>query len=72
MYEFDWSSVMPGMPFLLQGLVITAKITVTAIVIGILWGTILAMMRLAGCSLCERLPLRSAGDGAVMVLSDCA
>lgn len=35
------------MPFLLQGLVITAKITVTAIVIGILWGTILAMMRLS-------------------------
>ncbi|HDF2343623.1 TPA: glutamate/aspartate ABC transporter permease GltK [Morganella morganii] len=47
MYEFDWSSVMPGMPFLLQGLVITAKITVTAIVVGILWGTILAMMRLS-------------------------
>ena len=47
MYEFDWSSVMPGMPFLLQGLVITAKITGTAIVIGILWGTILAMMRLS-------------------------
>ena len=47
MYEFDWSSVMPGMPFLLQGLVITGKITVTAIVIGILWGTILAMMRLS-------------------------
>ncbi|HCT4687043.1 TPA: glutamate/aspartate ABC transporter permease GltK [Morganella morganii] len=47
MYEFDWSSVMPSMPFLLQGLVITAKITVTAIVIGILWGTILAMMRLS-------------------------
>ncbi|HHN8433432.1 TPA: glutamate/aspartate ABC transporter permease GltK [Morganella morganii] len=47
MYEFDWSSVMPGMPFLLQGLVITAKITVTVIVIGILWGTILAMMRLS-------------------------
>ncbi|HDF2328718.1 TPA: glutamate/aspartate ABC transporter permease GltK [Morganella morganii] len=47
MYEFDWSSVMPGMPFLLDGLAITAKITITAIVIGILWGTILAMMRLS-------------------------
>jgi len=47
MYEFDWSSVMPGMPFLLDGLVITAKITIMAIVIGILWGTILAMMRLS-------------------------
>ena len=47
MYEFDWGSVVPGMPFLLDGLVITAKIAITAIVIGILWGTILAMMRLS-------------------------
>lgn len=51
MYEFDWSSVMPGMPFLLDGLVITAKITITAIVIGILWGTILAMMRLSSVNI---------------------
>ncbi|MFA9210067.1 MAG: amino acid ABC transporter permease, partial [Yersinia sp. (in: enterobacteria)] len=27
MYEFDWSSIAPSMPYLLQGLVVTAKIT---------------------------------------------
>ncbi|MCG6489590.1 ABC transporter permease subunit, partial [Vibrio parahaemolyticus] len=47
MYEFDWSSVMPSMPFLLDGLIITAKITITAVIVGILWGTVLAMMRLS-------------------------
>ena len=38
MYEFDWSSIVPSLPYLLDGLVITLKITVTAVVIGILWG----------------------------------
>ena len=47
MYEFDWSSVVPSLPFLMDGMVITLKITITAIVIGILWGTILAVMRLS-------------------------
>lgn len=47
MYEFDWSSIAPGMPYLLQGLVVTAKITITAIVFGIIWGTVLAVMRLS-------------------------
>ncbi|WP_413482000.1 glutamate/aspartate ABC transporter permease GltK [Morganella psychrotolerans] len=47
MYDFDWSSVMPSMPFLVQGLIITAKITLISIVVGILWGTVLAMMRLS-------------------------
>ena len=42
MYEFDWSSIVPSLPYLLDGLVITLKITVTAVVIGILWGTMLA------------------------------
>lgn len=45
MYEFDWSSIVPSLPYLLDGLVITLKITVTAVVIGILWGTMLAVMR---------------------------
>lgn len=44
MYEFDWSSIVPSLPYLLDGLVITLKITVTAVVIGILWGTMLAVM----------------------------
>ncbi|PHM48004.1 glutamate/aspartate ABC transporter permease GltK [Xenorhabdus miraniensis] len=47
MYQFDWSSIIPSLPFLLNGLMITAKITVVAIIIGIVWGTILAMMRLS-------------------------
>lgn len=47
MYEFDWSSIAPSLPYLLQGLVVTVKITLTAIVFGILWGTILAVMRLS-------------------------
>lgn len=47
MYEFDWSSIAPSMPYLLQGLVVTLKITITAVVFGILWGTVLAVMRLS-------------------------
>ncbi|CNH40740.1 glutamate/aspartate ABC transporter permease GltK [Yersinia pekkanenii] len=47
MYQFDWSSIGPSLPYLLQGLVVTAKITITAIVFGIVWGTVLAVMRLS-------------------------
>ena len=47
MYEFDWSSIVPSLPYLLDGLVITLKITVIAIIIGIVWGTLLAVMRLS-------------------------
>lgn len=47
MYEFDWSSIIPSLPYLLARLVITLKITVTAVVVGIVWGTILAVMRLS-------------------------
>lgn len=51
MYEFDWSSIIPSLPYLLAGLVITLKITVTAVVVGIVWGTILAVMRLSSFTL---------------------
>lgn len=47
MYEFDWSSVGPSLPYLLDGMIITLKITAIAIVFGILWGTLLAVMRLS-------------------------
>lgn len=47
MYQFDWGSIVPSFPYLLQGLVVTLKITVTAIAFGILWGTVLAVMRLS-------------------------
>lgn len=46
-YQFDWSSIEPSIPFLVDGFIITAKITAAAIVVGILWGTVLAVMRLS-------------------------
>lgn len=46
-YDFDWSSIAPSMPFLIDGFIVTAKITITAIIVGILWGTVLAVMRLS-------------------------
>ncbi|HCR4095261.1 TPA: glutamate/aspartate ABC transporter permease GltK [Providencia rettgeri] len=47
LYEFDWSSIAPSIPFLIDGFIVTAKITLTAIIVGILWGTVLAVMRLS-------------------------
>lgn len=46
-YEFDWSSIPNALPLLLKGLGITAEITLTAIVVGIVWGTLLAIARLS-------------------------
>ncbi|HYS82525.1 MAG TPA: glutamate/aspartate ABC transporter permease GltK [Anaeromyxobacteraceae bacterium] len=48
MYDFDWSSIPGALPFLWQGMKLTLKITVTAIAAGIVWGTVLAMLRLSG------------------------
>ncbi|HEX7623840.1 MAG TPA: ABC transporter permease subunit, partial [Anaeromyxobacteraceae bacterium] len=48
MYDFDWSSIPGALPFLWQGMQLTLKITVTAVVAGIVWGTVLAMLRLSG------------------------
>ncbi|MHA6500103.1 hypothetical protein ACX3VG_27450, partial [Escherichia coli] len=36
MYEFDWSSIVPSLPYLLDGLVITLKITITAVVLSLI------------------------------------
>ena len=47
MYEFDWSSIPGALPFLWEGMVISLKITFAAVVVGIVWGTLLAMMRLS-------------------------
>jgi len=46
-YEFDWSSIPGALPFLLEGLGVSLKITVTALVVGMVWGTVLAVMRLS-------------------------
>ena len=47
MYEFDWSSIPGALPFLWQGMVQTLQITSVAIVVGIVLGTLIAMMRLS-------------------------
>ena len=46
-YEFDWSSIPGAMPFLWDGMKISLVITAQAVAIGIVWGTLLAMMRLS-------------------------
>jgi glutamate/aspartate transport system permease protein len=48
MYEFDWSSIPGALPFLWRGMRITFQITLTAILAGIGWGTVLAVLRLSG------------------------
>ena len=47
MHEFDWSSIPGALPFLWDGMKISLIITFQAVVVGIVWGTILAMMRLS-------------------------
>jgi len=47
MYEFDWSSIPGALPFLAKGMLVSLEITATAIIVGIVWGTLLAMMRLS-------------------------
>ena len=47
MYEFDWSSIPGALPYLWTGLVMTFKITAVAVIAGIVWGTLLALMRLS-------------------------
>jgi len=46
-YDFDWSSIPNSLPFLAEGLGVSLKITATALVVGMVWGTLLAMMRLS-------------------------
>jgi glutamate/aspartate transport system permease protein len=46
-YEFDWSSIPGALPFLWDGMKVTLEITANAIAVGIVWGTLLALMRLS-------------------------
>jgi glutamate/aspartate transport system permease protein len=46
MYELDWSSIPGGLPFLWEGMKVTLRITLTAILAGIALGTVLAVMRI--------------------------
>jgi len=48
-YQFDFSSInVDNMRVLGEGMVLSLEITGTAILVGIVWGTLLAMMRLSG------------------------
>ncbi|PKO85631.1 MAG: amino acid ABC transporter permease [Betaproteobacteria bacterium HGW-Betaproteobacteria-12] len=51
MYEFDWSSIPGALPLLAKGLLITFEVTLTAIIIGIVLGTLLAVARLSNSRL---------------------
>jgi glutamate/aspartate transport system permease protein len=46
-YDFDWSSIPPALPFLWDGMKLTLEITVTAVAVGIAWGVVLAVFRLS-------------------------
>jgi len=48
MHQFNWSGVIGALPTLWTGAIITLQITVLAIVVGIVWGTMIALMRLSG------------------------
>jgi len=50
-YEFDWSSIPGALPYLWTGMVMTLKITAVAVAAGIVWGTLLALMRMSGFKL---------------------
>jgi glutamate/aspartate transport system permease protein len=49
-YEFDWSSIPGALPFLWQGMKLSFLITLVAVIAGVAWGTLLAIMRLSSIS----------------------
>mgnify|MGYP001405679620 FL=1 len=46
-----WTIVTDNIPYLVDGMLLTLQITLTAIFVGILWGTVLAVMRLSNNAL---------------------
>lgn len=48
MHHFNWTSIPVSGNVLWQGAIVTFEITVFAIVVGIVWGTLLALLRLSG------------------------
>lgn len=47
MFSIDWSIVQQSLPLLAQGAVVTMKITVTAVALGMALGTLLAVARIS-------------------------
>jgi glutamate/aspartate transport system permease protein len=54
-YQFDWSSIPGAIPYLWQGMERTLQITATAIVVGLLLGTFIAVLRLSKNSVLSSL-----------------
>ena len=54
-YEFDWSSIPGALPILVDGMKTTLYITLVAVGVGIVWGTLLALARLSGNRVLARL-----------------
>ena len=46
MHEFDWTSIPGAITLLAKGMLVTLEVTLTAIAVGIVWGTVLAVARL--------------------------
>ncbi len=53
MHEFNWSGIPDALPALWRGLLVTFEVTGLAIAVGIVWGTVLALMRLSGLRIFE-------------------
>ena len=47
MFDFDWSIIDQSLPLLGQGVMVTLKITLTSIVLGMVIGTLLAVARIS-------------------------
>jgi glutamate/aspartate transport system permease protein len=47
MVDLDWSSIPGALPILADGMRVTLEITVTAILVGLVWGALLALARLS-------------------------
>jgi glutamate/aspartate transport system permease protein len=47
MYDFDWTSVVGGLPYLGSGMLLSLRLLVTAVAVGVVLGTVLALMRLS-------------------------
>jgi glutamate/aspartate transport system permease protein len=48
MHQFNWGGIFGSLPTLWTGAIVTAKITISAILMGVAWGTVLALFRLSG------------------------
>ena len=46
--DLDFSRVLPSLPFILQGLIVTIQFTLLSAFLGFIWGTVLALFKISG------------------------